>query len=67
MDETSTIEPTQLLTVKQAADRLAMTESALRWLFTQGRGPKSIKIDGRRKVRAVDLEAYITAAVAEAD
>jgi predicted DNA-binding transcriptional regulator AlpA len=66
MTETQVIEPTRLLTVKQAAEKLAMTEGALRWLLTQERGPRSFKIDGRRKFREADLEAYIAAAMGEA-
>ena len=56
------LRPTVLRTVKQTAERLGMTEPALRWLIHEGRGPRSFVLEGRRKFRDADIEAYIAEA-----
>jgi excisionase family DNA binding protein len=48
-----------LLTVDQAADRLSLGRTSMYSLINSGTVP-SVKIGRSRRVRAEDLEAYIT-------
>lgn len=57
----------QLLTVKQAAERLSMSEKALRWHVHNGTAPRSALVAGRRKFREHDIDAFITAAFDESE
>lgn len=57
--------PSQLLTVKEAALRLGITESALRFKLHAGRAPKSALVAGRRMFRVSDLDNYLTEAFDE--
>lgn len=57
----------ELLTVAEAAERLRMSTAALRYRIHDGTAPKSALVGGRRRMfRASDVEAYISAAFAEA-
>ena len=49
----------ELLTSKQAATRLEKSEPALRSQRCHGRGPTSVKIDGRVFYRPTDVDAWL--------
>ena len=53
----------KLLTVRETAERLGMTEAGLRWQMHTGNAPKSAVIGGRmRRFRESDVQGYIDAA-----
>ena len=48
-----------LLTLKETAAMLRMSEASLRWHLHTGTAPKSALIGGRRMFRLSDVEEYI--------
>ncbi|MBC9943785.1 helix-turn-helix domain-containing protein [Leucobacter sp. cx-328] len=48
-----------LLTVKETAEMLRMSEASLRWHLHTGAAPKSALVAGRRMFRLSDVEAFI--------
>ena len=56
----------KLMYVAEVADRLRLSEGALRYKMHAGTAPKHAKLGGRVVFRESDVEAYIEAAFAEA-
>lgn len=54
-----------LLTLKETAEMLRMSEASLRWHLHTGTAPKSALIGGRRMFRLSDVEAYIEEAFSD--
>lgn len=50
-----------LLTFDETAEGLRMTPSNLRYLRSQGRAPRMVKIGRRLYCRRADLEAFLAA------
>lgn len=57
----------KLMTLRDVADRLSVTEATLRYLIGQGRAPKSFKVGRRRMFRPTDVEAFIEQQIAKAE
>lgn len=49
----------RLLTTRQAAEYLSLQPQTLRDWRANGRGPKSIKVEGAVRYRAVDLAVFV--------
>ena len=58
------IEPTKLLTLEEAAQRLRKSPAQMRWLRHKRQGPRSALIGGRVMYREADVEEYVSAAFA---
>lgn len=54
-----------LLYVKDLAEWLDRSESAVHWLVHSGRAPRSAKLAGRRVFRESDVRAWIEEAFAD--
>ena len=49
----------KLMTLAEVAAATRLSENTLRWLRSQGRGPRSGKLGRRIFYRALDVEAWI--------
>ena len=62
-----TSDPSRLLLIPEAAERLRKSPAQLRWMIHRGTAPKSALIGGRRVFRETDIESYIDTAFDQVD
>ena len=54
-----------LKTVREAAETLSLSVSALNKWRVEGRGPRFVRLGGRVRYRDEDIESFITAGIRE--
>lgn len=57
----------KIVTIKQAAEMLHISENTLRWMRHVGTGPRSFKVGRRISYLESDLTAYVAAQIAVED